>query len=376
MSSTTIPNKVVLQLWTSAGGRCEYDGCNRPLWYDGLTFAKVNRAFLAHIVADMPGGPRGDPVRSPLLAKAIENLMLLCSECHRRIDIDDVAGHPEERLLLMKAEHEKRIERVTGIGPDRQTHVVVFRAPIGADRMPAERKAMRDAVIAAGRYPLPEELVVDLAQVPTSERSEHFWTSTREQLREHVANRVQWALTQSSVQHVSVFGLAPIPLLIAFGKLLGDKIPMDVYQRHRSTEGWTWPVSDTLLEFHLDEPTLATRAGDVALVLSISDSVQYPDVQAAVPAGTPIYEIRIKDPRRDCVRSHEDVQAFAFTWQRTLEIIRARHRDEAPRIHVFAAIPNSLAIECGRRLLPKTHSPLFIYDFNRELDGFRLAFEL
>ena len=54
-------------------------------------------------------------MRSEQLKSELSNLMLLCDEHHRLIDKIDVAGHPEERLLGMKAAHERRMELLTGI---------------------------------------------------------------------------------------------------------------------------------------------------------------------------------------------------------------------------------------------------------------------
>ena len=44
----SIPASVKFELWTKSGGRCEFEGCNKPLWYDGLTFAKINGSNIAH----------------------------------------------------------------------------------------------------------------------------------------------------------------------------------------------------------------------------------------------------------------------------------------------------------------------------------------
>ena len=46
--------------------------------------------MFAHIIADEPGGPRGHPVLSKQLAKELSNLMLLCLDHHRLIDVDAV----------------------------------------------------------------------------------------------------------------------------------------------------------------------------------------------------------------------------------------------------------------------------------------------
>lgn len=54
MSKTSIPDGVKALLWLRAGGRCQFEGCNDPLWEDGLTTLPMNASQMAHIVADSP----------------------------------------------------------------------------------------------------------------------------------------------------------------------------------------------------------------------------------------------------------------------------------------------------------------------------------
>ena len=68
MSNTLIKTKNQNLLWAMSGGRCEYEGCNRVLHTDILTKKNYNSAYIAHIVADKPKGPRGDAKRSKLLS--------------------------------------------------------------------------------------------------------------------------------------------------------------------------------------------------------------------------------------------------------------------------------------------------------------------
>ena len=98
MSRTTIPTKAQFQVWLRAGGRCEYPGCNQPLWRDSLTLHEMNRAYLAHIVGDRPDGPRGDRADSERLRADASNIMLLCDVHHRLIDSVAVESHPVELL--------------------------------------------------------------------------------------------------------------------------------------------------------------------------------------------------------------------------------------------------------------------------------------
>ena len=115
MSISYIPDKVKIQLSGRSAGRCQYEGCNRPLWLDSLTKVEFNTAYIAHIIADKPDGPRGNAELSEKLKKDISNLMLMCDEHHRLIDRQDLAGHPIERLQKMKLKHETRIELLTAI---------------------------------------------------------------------------------------------------------------------------------------------------------------------------------------------------------------------------------------------------------------------
>jgi hypothetical protein len=63
MSASYIPESTKYRLRRKAAGRCQYDACGVPLWRDGLTQFEFNIAYIAHIVADKPDGPRGHPVR-------------------------------------------------------------------------------------------------------------------------------------------------------------------------------------------------------------------------------------------------------------------------------------------------------------------------
>ena len=131
MSATTIPDKIKKLLLIKSGGRCQYRGCNISLYQDLLTKRNFNAAYFAHIVADSPGGPRGDKIKSPLLAKELSNIMLLCDSHHRLIDKIEVQKHSETLLLEMKKEHEERIERITAINPNSQSHIVTYKANVG-----------------------------------------------------------------------------------------------------------------------------------------------------------------------------------------------------------------------------------------------------
>lgn len=158
MSVTSITPKNQNLLWAISGGRCEYEGCNKILHTDILTKKRYNSAYIAHIVADKPDGPRGDIVRSKLLCDNIGNLMLLCNEHHNLIDKVDVKGHPESRLLVMKRQHEERIKRITNIAPNMSSEIILYGANIGVNNSPLSYQSASEALLydyyPANDYPI------------------------------------------------------------------------------------------------------------------------------------------------------------------------------------------------------------------------------
>lgn len=373
MSRTTIPAKAQQQVWLRAGGRCEYPGCNEPLWKDSLTLRVMNRAYLAHIIADRPDGPRGHPVLSEQLKADPENIMLLCDAHHRLVDKVDVAGHPVELLRQYKKEHEERIERQTAIQTNRRTHILLLGTRI-KDRQGLVNFEQACEAVLPERYPADETGIrLDLAGNQISEDDPEFWDQTAK----YVERRLRPYLDSDEgpggkpLNHLSVFALAPIPALIAFGKQLGDVVSADVYQRHRSTNDWRWSeLEDDEFDYIIHRPERdGAPATRVALNLSLSGTIHPAEIERALGSPVPTYTLTLARPNRDFLRAKEQLELFRNEWHRLLSEIRGDHGEEC-EIHLFSAIPCSVAVEIGRSLLPKSDPHLVVYDHDKERGGF------
>ena len=120
-SARNIPPTTRMILFVQAGGRCEFNGCNKYLLEHELTTQKCIIAEAAHIVAFSEQGPRGDIDSRPKDIHDVQNLMLLCHDCHELID-----KNPDQYSMAIlkgyKDAHEDRIRLVTGQGPDQKNH--------------------------------------------------------------------------------------------------------------------------------------------------------------------------------------------------------------------------------------------------------------
>ena len=76
--------KTRLLIWGRAAGRCQFRNCRKQLDHDLISGnLRQNKAYIAHIIASDPNGKRGDPILSPKLSDAPDNLMLMCDSHHR-----------------------------------------------------------------------------------------------------------------------------------------------------------------------------------------------------------------------------------------------------------------------------------------------------
>lgn len=374
MSVSYIPDWIKLCLWGKAGGRCEYDGCNHPLFRDDVTQAEFNSAYIAHIVADKPDGPRGDPVLSIQLRNEIGNLMLLCDVHHRLVDKIDVAGHPVERLQEMKRKHESRIELLTSIDGRRPSHILLYGAKIGQqDSHLSFQKAA--AAIVPDRSPAePTAFEIGLKGSAFSDSEAAYWTMEVEQLRRQFAALVRPRLATGDVSHLSVFALAPIPLLIELGRLLSDIPAADVFQLHREPADWKWRTGPTQCSYRLDPPR-DTAGKQVALILGLSADIIPDRIFAVLGDQAAIWILTHPAPGNDYLQSAAQLAEFRRALRDAFNRIKAAHGEDA-NLHLFPAVPVSAAVEVGRVWMPKADLPFLVYDQNRTTGGFAPALEI
>lgn len=365
MARAHIPVGIRCQLWAKAGGRCEYPGCNKPLWKDLLTQDEYNNAYLAHIIAEAPDGPRGHPVLSEQLAADPINLMLLCDSHHRLIDRDDVAGHTVEILTAMKQTHEQRIELQTELGPELRSEIICYQANIGPQPAPMHYRQCAEA-LRPHRYPAsPHGIGLGVGNSAITDRTSTYWAFEPNNLRTQFKERVAPRLAHMS--HVSVFALAPQPLLMLLGHLLSDLPDVDVFQRRREPQTWAWPDKPQEEAFIVKAPTSGTVP---ALALGVTFTVDEARIRSVLPDAA-IWHLTVANPHHDFVQSRLQLRDFRQHARKLLDQIKAAH--PAQKLHIFPILPASLAVEFGRVIQPKAHLPMQVYD---EQQGFVPACEL
>ncbi len=373
MSNTPIPSKIKNQLLVKSAGRCQFRGCNQSLYMDIITKRDFNKSYIAHIVGDKPTGPRGDVVQSPILANALSNLMLLCDGCHRRVDAENGKYYSVSELLAMKKEHEDRIENVTAIAPNMQSHIITYKANVGVFTPEMSYQTVSQ-FLPPNYYPaIADTIDLSLSNSIQRDKDVAFWTTEVANLEAQFDRKLFQKFTKGEIQHLSVFAFAPIPLLIKLGTLINDIYKSNIHQKVRNPDTWNLDDDTTEMKYTIIAPEAKHKT--VALNISLSATITNDRITQVLGDDCDVYTITIENPFNDYLKSKKHLEDFSISIRQLFNQIKAKYSSQTP-IHIFPAMPIAKAIEFGRVWMPKADMPLYLYDENTANSGFEKVMEI
>lgn len=371
----------VVELWIRAGGRCEFQGCNDYLLQDKLTTNKAKLADIAHIAARSAKGPRGDGLMPISKRNGIENLFLACMKHHRMIDNKSlVSKFPKELLLQYKQVHEERIRYLTGLSDERETTIVRLIGNIRGTTVSISNEEIRDAVLkSSNRYPRylggEQHIEINLTNI-LEEDIVGYWKSGTGLIKDAVECLLYPAIQKGSLKHLSVFAFARIPFLAYLGYVLGDKIPVEIYQKQRTaSESWVWSNNKRIKQFTYTKIQLCQDSSSVVVILSLSGKISIGELPKNVSVDSTIYSLEPKGtkPGRMLISSKKSLEQFRQVYAALLREIEANYPN-LKAIQIIPAVPISAALILGRELLKNVSPSLIIYD--KEKTQFEKAIEI
>ena len=363
-------------LWGRSAGRCQFKGCNKPMWKNSVSQKPANIAQAAHIYAYSENGPRRNKDINKEDLNKNPNLMLICHECHTEIDKEKDGGiYPVELLQKWKREHEERIERVAGIDPNHKSHILHYGTGIGKVDSPLKYTNTAHALFPK-RHPA-EDRAIEIGTGSSfwTEKDPEFWMIAEKELTGKYEHFLAPRLATGEIEHLSVFGLTRMPLLIKLGTLLTDIRDVDVFQLHRNPKGWCWPEEDELLTIEplVERPKTFNDAP--VLIVSFSATISEDRVTKVLGESVNIWKLTIAEPNKECIRSRADLTAIYQTYLKLLDEIKAKHGHDAT-LSIFPSAPVSTMIQLGLARQPKADMDWVIYDEVRELGGFIKALNI
>ena len=368
----SLPETVKLQLWVKSAGRCEFKGCNKPVWRNELTLSEGNFAEVAHIIGSSKEGPRGTD-QSEELQTDFSNLMLLCQSCHKEID-DNPEKYPTKLLRNWKQEHENRIEIQTSYPEDiHKSTVLTCLINIGVRIPEINTEQVRNAMFP--KYPIGKGIKIEETDFDRLGTEAEWQSFAEKKIKRKLQRDFEEGNDEVKVKHLSVFGIAPMPLLFFLGKCIGDTIPCDIYQSHRNIENtsktWNW---QELTEPEKDITFVVTceKEGSneiVLLKLAISDTLNCDKYPNLIGNGESIYQITVKEPTPHFLKTKKQLEIFSYEYRKLLNLIQAKHGANC-KIFILPAIPVPIAVECGRVILPTKDPEIYVCEYYND-SGYR-----
>jgi len=372
MSRKSISETVKLQLWVKSAGRCEFKGCNVPVWYNGLTLGEGNFAQIAHIIGSSKDGPRGTE-QSDQLQTDYSNLMLLCQRCHKEID-DHPENYPIELLINWKQEHENRIEIQTDYPEDiHKSTILTCSVNIGDRSTPINFEAIRNAMFP--KYPTDiKGIKIEEREFERLGKSVEWQSFAEKKIKRKLQRCFEEGVDEVKIKHLSIFGIAPMPLLIFLGKCIGDTVPCDIYQSHRNVENtnktWNWQEltdEDTMFIVNCEQEV---NSDTILLKLAISDSLNEDKYLTLLNSDVSIYQISVKEPSPHFLKTKRQLEIFSYEYRKLLNVIQTKHGANC-KILILPAVPVSIAIECGRVILPTKDPEIYVCEYYKTDNGYK-----
>lgn len=284
--------------------------------------------------------------------------MLMCPAHHKEIDTFP-EKYPENVLLDMKRRHETTISEQCGMIYKEASEVLMFSAPIkGHNRVVIDFNLAAHAIMPNKRVASlrGQKIAIDVA---SEYRSSEYWAEASKELTTKYNRRIGSILEDEADTHFSIFPLAPIPLIMKLGYLVGDKVRADIFQYHRAFDNWAWPEHEKTNSFY-SETCKIRDGGKIALVFSLTADIATERVTAVFDADT-IFFVKARRTGVDCIQSPEDLVSFWSKYQEVCDTIKNDY-SHIKEVSVFPAMPAASAFEVGRRYMPGAYPEFKIYD--------------
>lgn len=353
-----IPVSVERALWGISAGRCEFEGCNKYLGINPIIMGHGNFAEKAHIEAVNKGGARYREVMDVVELNSTDNIMLMCPQCHKTID-DSPEMYPVERLKEMKKKHEERVYWLTEFDDVQKSYMIGYFADI-SDYQPIYDNAQFCKALVSDRKIPSERYIkyIGAENIPLNDGTKEFYFIQEKCIESGVERVVKQCIQEN--ENISVFALAPIPLLIKLGEKLSDMSNISVFQCHRKEDKWSWDRENRdVVEFIVSGPK-SKNQNRVALNISLSADIVSSRIENVV-GDISTYKITIKNPNRGFVTNKMIIDDYIASFRNCLEQIKKDNPD-VREVLVFSAMPNSLALRTGMDYMPKCDPKLIIYD--------------
>jgi hypothetical protein len=353
-TSRSYTNRTLKLLWGRSAGRCAMPECRIELFAEATEYDPVVViGEIAHVVGAADAGPRAAPELAAVQRNDYENLILLCQNCHARID-GQTGFYSVEKLKDIKRAHEAWVRASL---PERGRSRTGWAALALRGDHPLDLATATEAL--APDFILGEPQVL---QVPTDTSD---WQGVDGTIA--AAARQLLAAEDAFDRRIAIFPLAPVSACISLGYHLTSRPHVRLFQHHRDDRSWAWPrrlaPAQDIVVSGLDGSPPRSRAATFTFHYSaaITDDV-------LVEAGAPLdfrVDFRVPQPSTGWLQ-HPDQLTWAALEARCAFECAMQLAPDAAEWHIFYAGPAPLAVAIGQQLNPTMYPAIQLYEYRHK----------
>jgi len=246
-------------------------------------------------------------------------------------------------------------------------------AVIGPPRLAGDVALIAHQTLAPATQPfhevaLPEELK-DRRRIPLGiDGVALLDAATRDDLEKAVSqvaaadSDLRRVLRQDPPLGLVYYGFPHIPLAVLAGAIVGQQRPVRPVEHQRDSGKFEWQNGEP--DPRLLPPDVTHGTGDASMLrLSISAPVRRELCEVGRPVGGEVH-ISAETPGRGIVRTEKAARAIIDSVRRALDTEVSGRAYTS--LHVFAAIPVSVAVLLGQVLSATGLPPIYVYNFNQK----------
>jgi hypothetical protein len=319
---------------------------------------------IAHVVAASDGGPRAVPALGAEERNSYNNLILLCQNCHARID-GQHRSYSVERLQEIKAAHEAWVRASL---PERG------RSRIGWTTVGLRGDHAVDLATAAEAL-TPDFIAGDpvLLQVPSDTEDWRAVDTT-------IAARARELLAEEDAfdRRLAVFPLAPVSACVSLGYHLTNRPHVRLFQYHRDERTWVWPrqapLAQDLAVSGLDGAD--SRSRSVSFFFHLSAEITDTVLAGLREVLDKRVDFRVPHPSTAWLQHPDQIKWFAFEARQAFE--RAVQLYPGATVwHLFYAGPAPVAVALGQQMNPTMCPQVQLYEYrHREEPPYKASIRL
>jgi hypothetical protein len=341
-----------------------------------------NFSYFAHIIASSPKGPRGDKLLSGEHADDITNIMLMCDECHRRIDRIDPDRFTVDVLRQMRQDSINEVKRLLDTLRFEDSLPIVVMGNITAQ---SPRFIQRDAEEAMWTRRLrmaasgSERYFYNGGQLHNPHAA-HYWGALFESLKDDIPmlrKRLNGTLrADGNAMPLAIFPLHCTSMLVLAGRMIGEGSRIIVFQfdrdRPSNLPGGKWAFNDGVSpppESKYCVTELASHGGgdEACLFVSLTYKVEPNRVPATLyqqgKFAVGALEVTAGDQaalRPDIIGHPADLDLVSRALQEAVQ--RLQDGWKVKKIHLFIGAPASACFKIGQKLQARHHAAFVCYE--------------